>query len=254
MEDTRISLLHLSLAPGALDANLAMIERGIGVAAQQGANLIITPELSISGYQFTDEIGTSWIGEQPDPWMRRVCELARHHKTGILLGHVERDYAGKLYNSAFLIGPDGAIMGRQRKVNPAAEAWATRGEVALPLAWNGLSIGILTCSDAYPQRIAAELCERGVQLFVCPCAWRPGLQGPAGEWESRSRETELPLIVCNRTGREATLDFSKSESLVIDKGERVLSHSSDVSAVLTFDFNSERMQPRSTLFDAIYIE
>jgi predicted amidohydrolase len=251
--DARISLLHLSLEAGALDSNLASIERGITVAAAKGADWVVTPELSISGYQFADEIGTSWIGRQPDTWMRRVCELAHLHKIGIILGHAERDDVGRLYNSAFLIGPDGSIVARHRKVNPVAEAWACSGERAVPFEWNGLSIGILICSDACPDRIAAELRAAGAQLLVSPCSWGPGLHGPAGEWEARSAETRLPLFVCNRTGRERSLIFSKAESLVIDGGNRLLEHTSEESVVLTFDWSSRRMLPQSKQFEATYL-
>jgi predicted amidohydrolase len=252
--DTRISLLHLSLEAGALNSNLATIERGIKVAAAKGADWVVTPELSISGYQFTGEIGTSWIGAQPDRWMRRVCELAQLHKIGIILGHAERDDDGRLFNSAFLIGPDGSILGRHRKINPIAERWACSGERAAPLEWNGLSIGILICSDAYPARIAAALHTAGAQLLVCPCSWGPGLHGPEGEWEARAAETRLPLFVCNRTGQETTLKFSRAESLVIDGGKRLLEHTSEASAVLTFDWSSMQMLSRSKQFEKTYLE
>ncbi len=254
MTETRISLLHLSLVPGALDTNLATIERGMSVAAAKASDWVIAPELTISGYQFIGEIGTSWIGVQPDRWMRRVCELARHHNIGIILGHVERDDAGRLYNSAFLIGQDGAIVGRQRKINPVAEAWAHPGERAIPLEWDGLSLGILTCSDAYPAQIAADLHAAGAQLLICPCSWGPGLHGPNGEWEARSAETRLPLIVSNRTGRETTLTFCKAESLVIVNGQRLMARTSETSTVLTFDWNSAQMVPYSNQFEMTYLK
>jgi predicted amidohydrolase len=242
---TRIALLHLSLEADALDTNLAAIERGIGIAAAKETNWVVAPELCIRGYQFVREIGTFWISIQPDRWLHQSLRTGPASRGGLILGHVERDDAGHLYNSKFLIGADGAIVGRQRKTNPVAEAWAHPGERAIPLEWNGLSIGILTCSDAYPARIAAELSAAGAQVLICPCSWGPCLHGPNGEWESRSAETRLPLIVCSRTGRETTLAFSGAECLVIADGKRRLEHTSETSAVLTFDWDSSQMIPRS---------
>ncbi|NJO55933.1 MAG: carbon-nitrogen hydrolase family protein, partial [Rhodospirillales bacterium] len=74
--------------------------------------------------------------------------------------------------------------------------------------------------------------------------WGPGAWGPAGEWEERSRETGLPFIVCNRTGREEGIDFRGAESLVIVAGERRLAHRSDQPVVLTLDWDVERRAPR----------
>ena len=254
MNVVRIALLHLALAPGSLEMNFAAVEHGVSIAAEQGADWVVTPELCISGYQFTDRIGTNWIGSHPDRWTVGVCNLARLHRLLIIIGHVERDDAGKLYNSAFLIDQDGSIIGQHRKLNAPAEPWAAVGEHALPALWNGISIGMLICSDAYPKRIAEQLRIAGAQLLISPCAWGPGLHGPEGEWESRSAENGLPLIVCNRTGRETTLSFSKAESLVIKNGKRLLAHSSEKSAVLVFDWDMVNMLPCSRRFETAYLE
>jgi predicted amidohydrolase len=109
-------------------------------------------------------------------------------------------------------------------------------------------IGMLICADAYSPNIAAALCAKGAQLLLSPAAWGPGLHGPEGEWELRTIETGLPLIVCNRTGRETSLDLSRAESVVIKNGQRLLSHRSPESAVLTFDWDLERMAPNSAEF------
>ena len=63
----RIALLHLAPVPGDLIENRRLIERGIAVAARAGAAWIITPELCVCGYTFTDTIGTDWIMPQPRP-------------------------------------------------------------------------------------------------------------------------------------------------------------------------------------------
>jgi predicted amidohydrolase len=254
MNRIRISLLHLALGPGTLEANLARVERGISIAASQRADWVLTPELCISGYQFIDTIGTDWIEAHPDRYTRRVRELASLHRLTIVLGHVERDEAGKLYNSVFVIGPEGSIVGCHRKVNAPAERWASTAERAEPIPFNGINLGLLICSDAYPKKVAADLRAAGAQLLIAPCSWGPGLHGPEGEWEWRSAENALPLIVCNRTGRETTLTFTKAESLVIKNGQRLMAHTSERSAVLTFDWDTDEMSPLSTQFETTYLE
>jgi N-carbamoylputrescine amidase len=93
---------------------------------------------------------------------------------------------------------------------------------------------------------------KGAQILISPASWGPGIHGPNGEWEERTRETGLPLIVCNRTGAEKTLDFWKAASLVVRNGERLLSHTSDRSAVLTFDWNFKTMTPLSSVYRTDY--
>jgi predicted amidohydrolase len=244
----RISLLHLALEPGELAYNQRLVELGMRTAARLDSDWVITPELCVTGYEFAEQIGTCWIEPYPDEVLKRFSVLARSLRMLIFLGHVERDSLGKLYNTAFVIGENGAIIACHRKINVAAERWSSRGTTVAPFEWGGLRIGILICADAYTEEIASTLRALGCGLLVSLAAWGPGLNGPAGEWEQRTIETELPLIVCNRTGKELSLDFSEAESLVMRNGRRLLSHRSPSSAVLTFDWSMRQMLPTSSEF------
>ena len=77
------------------------------------------------------------------------------------------------------------------------EPW--RGVTPVPVPPVG-NVGLLICADAYTPAIATTLKAQGAQMLVSAAAWGPGLHGPNGEWERCSRETGLPLLVCNRTG------------------------------------------------------
>jgi hypothetical protein len=72
---------------------------------------------------------------------------------------------------------------------------------------------------------------------VSPAAWAPGLHGPSGEWEQRTRDTGLPLLVCNRTGPDATIDFSEAESVIVKDGRKRLSLRAARSAIFTVDWD-----------------
>lgn len=253
MNDINISLLHLALKPGAMRHNYAFVEQGVRVAAASGADWVIAPELCISGYQFIDVAGTDWIAVHPDTWTMNICQLAKSLKVTILFGHTERDGAGNFYNSAFMVDAEGMIIGHHRKINTHAEQWSRAGHVVEPVTWNGLKIGMLICADAYTKEIASTLRSKGAKLLLSPAAWGPGLYGPEGEWEQRTAETGLPLVVCNRTGKEKTLTFCSADSLVVKGGRRLLSHNSPCSAVLTFDWSLRQMLPASTEFNVTYL-
>lgn len=221
MSELRISLLHLALKPGELASNYAIVERGIRAAAATRGDWIVTPELCISGYQFVEVIGTDWISEQPDEWTMRVCGLARSLRRSICFAHADRSGPDKIYNAVFLIDADGEIVGHHRKINTHAESWASPGDLMQPASCHGIKVGVLICANAYTAAIAQTLRSKGAQLLVSSAAWAPGLNGPEGEWEDRTVETRLPLIVCNRTGTEGTLTFN-SAAKVSSKVGRVM--------------------------------
>ena len=97
--------------------------------------------------------------------------------------------------------------------------------------------------------------QQKVKLLICPSAWGPGDCAPNGEWEQRSGELHVPLIVCNRTGKDLNVvDWTGSESIVAENGNRVLSASPENSTILTFELDIESGKVVSERFHQIPIE
>lgn len=76
-------------------------------------------------------------------------------------------------------------------------------------------------------------------MLVSAAAWAPGFHGPDGEWERCTSDTGLPLFVCNRTGLDRPLDFTRGESVVAKDGRRLLSLSSERSTIFLIDWDSK---------------
>lgn len=114
----------------------------IAEAARNGARLVAFPEVFIAGYPYWNWLmtpieGSPWFErlcraaiEIPGPEIARVCEAAREHACIVVIGANERDprSVGTLYNTNVIIGADGAILGRHRKLVPT---WAEK------LTWTG---------------------------------------------------------------------------------------------------------------------
>ena len=239
MRRLRIALLHLAPRVGDLEYNRQLVETALTTAAGFGAAWIVTPELWLCGYQFSPCIGTAWIASQPDAWMRRLCQMAARLRVTVFLSYPEQDrYTAKLYNTVFVIAANGTIVGTHRKIHivPIAEGWSSPGDRVVPVRVDGVNVGILICADAYTPPLARRLQAQGAQLLVSSAAWGPWPHGPNGAWEQRTRETGLPLFVCNRTGEDQTLSFMDAESVVIKDGQRLVSFQASRSAIVLVDW------------------
>jgi predicted amidohydrolase len=153
----KIALLHLAPELGALDENRALIESGTRLAAGLGTEWVLSGELVVPGYRFAELIGTEWIGEQPDLWLRRLSQLSAELGVVSFVSHPERGAAsGQLFNSLFVIGRNGRMLGRHRKLHPTpgSEGWAAGGELGPPVLVEGIQVGLLVCADAYPRQPA----------------------------------------------------------------------------------------------------
>jgi N-carbamoylputrescine amidase len=245
MKNLRISLLHLAPVLGDVENNRRLVESAVKVAADLGSDWAVTPELCIPGYLFADKIGTDWILPQPDPWMDDFCRLVKQLSMTVFLAHPERDAeSGDMFNTVFVIDRTGRITGHHRKVKTlrGPEAWSSPGSRCDPIECDGVRVGVLVCADCYKNDVPQLLKDNGAEILVSPASWGPGGCGPDGEWEQRSEDTGLPLIVCNRSGIErADLDFREAESVVAQHGKRLLGATSPTSVALTFDWDLETM-------------
>jgi N-carbamoylputrescine amidase len=202
---------------------------------------------------------------QPDAWMRSIQRTVREKGVTLFLSHPERGAASgcgavpheesRLYNSLFVLGPEGETPAVYRKIHTTGglEAWSSPGERPVVVDCDGVRVGLLICVDAWFPELAAALKGQGAQLLVSAAAWPPGYCGPEDTWERRSQETGLPLWVCNRTGREKglSLDYRRAESVMAHRGRRQLAASSDRPVVLLFDWDMEAMELRSSRFQVV---
>lgn len=239
----RIALLHLDLSGGPEERNLALLQQAVTLAADAGAKWVVTPETALQGYFFTQKGRPFSIPVQPAPELQPLRELAAAHGLTVFLCCAEQDeVSGRYYNSCLVIGGDGEIIGRHRKMHShgsGAEGWADKGMVLEPFSCREMTAGVLVCADAYFEQNAKALRAKEAQVIIVPAAWPPGGCGgpPVNAWEQCSRESGLPVWICNQTGNREVMDLSKAQSAVVVDGKLVLAYSGLQQAVLLFDWD-----------------
>lgn len=236
----KVALLHLELSGGPEQDNLKVIESAIRIAAMHGASWVVTPETAVQGYFFAGKVGTENIPVQPSANLQGIIQLANKENLTVFLGCAEQDtMTKKYYNSCLVIGPEGEILGRHRKlrVHGSIESWSTKGESLETIPCKDMTGGVLICSDSWYVDHAKILKERGAQVIVVPAAWPPGECSPGDCWERCSAATGLPVWVCNQTGNHEKMDFGQAQSVVVSDGQTQLSYMGLQQAVLLFDWH-----------------
>ena len=254
----RIALLHLAPIPGDLTGNRRLVENGrhrrrttrrdLDHHARTRCHRLYVCRQHRNGVDFA-------AARLVDDHMSR---LAAQLRVTLFLSCPEQDRKSrKFYNSLFVIAANGTIVGTHRKINTlrvGSEAWSTPGTQAVAIPVPPFTrVGMLICADAYSPEIARNLQAQGAQLLVSSAAWAPGLHGPNGEWERCTRDTGLPLIVCNRTGPDRTLDFRQAESVVAKDGRRLLSLSSARSAMFAIEWDLQAQTLATKEYRTVYL-
>ncbi len=252
----RISMLHAALRYDDVLHNVDLLETLFLKSLKVEPDIIVMPELAVSGYEFFKEIGLEWIKEAVPKTIDKFSRLARKNKVAVILGSPRfSQKTNRYYNAAIFIDDQGQVAGEHYKINvlPGSEGWASPGSEIKPIAWKGHKIGLLICSDAYTKNISEELAKQGANVLISSAAWAPGFHGPSGEWEQRSKETGLCLFVCNRTGIEKNMVFNGGASVVVAGGRRIVNYSNKQPAVLSVDVKSSDWFPLSEQFNVLEV-
>tara|TARA_R110002049_G_scaffold50370_3_gene143051 strand:+ start:83856 stop:85214 length:1359 start_codon:yes stop_codon:yes gene_type:complete len=137
-------------------------------AAQQRADLVVLPEL-LTTYAIAMERAD--VAEPiPGPSTDYFGTLAKQHDLYIVAGLIERD-RHLIYNVAVLIGPDGNVVGKYRKVT------LPRGEIESGIAPGDEypvfetrfgKVAMMVCYDGFFPEVARELTHRGAEVIAWP--------------------------------------------------------------------------------------
>lgn len=209
--------------PRTVEDGLAALDAAARSAAAEGARLLVTPELSLTGYALGEDVADR--AEPADgPSARAVSRIAAAHHIAVVYGYPERDPdSGALHNTAALTGPDGNLLAAYRKTHLYG-GYETRhftpGDRLLVQAdVEGVRTGLLICYDVeFPEAVRAHALA-GTELLVVPTAlMRPYDFVALTLLPARAWENQIYVAYADRVGREGEFDFAGLSCLAAPDG------------------------------------
>ena len=172
-------------------------------------DLVICPELVLSGYNVGDKI-RQLAEPQGGQSMQAAAKLATKHGTALIYGYPER-VGGVIYNAASCIDREGRTIAHHRKLrlpNAFEKSHFVTGDAYTLFELHGWSIAILVCYDVeFPEAVRA-CAARGAQLVVAPTALKK-------EWAfvarsmipTRAFENRFFVAYANYCGTEGSFGY-----------------------------------------------
>ena len=220
----RIAIAQLDCVVGDLAGNAARILDAVAEARRGGADLVITPELSLCGYPPEDLVLRPAFLAACDQELRRLAEAVSGPV--VLIGYPELS-DGKRHNAVAALRdgkvaaiyrkcelPNYTVFDEQRYFEPRCEPCVI--EVA------GVRVGIVICEDIWFPGPARVTRNAGAEIIVVPNGSPYHTRQQALRREvvtARARETGAPVVYVNRTGGQDELVFDGASFIVDAKGE-----------------------------------
>lgn len=225
----KVALAQIRCDRGEKTENLKKIEKTVTRAKKHSADLIIFPELSLTGYKVRDEIYE--LAETiPGPSTSIVEKMAQETGTHIIFGMPERSEKTQatIFNSAVLVGPRGFI-GKYRKMYLPTHSmfeekrYFRSGYQSAVFDTELGRIGLIICYDMFFPEVVRLTRLQGAQLIVCISA-SPAVRRAFFETLTiaRAMENTAFLAYVNLVGIEDGLQFWGGSRLVGPQGKVLL--------------------------------
>lgn len=247
----RVGFLQFEPRFGEVAGNLERVEALLSGAA--GADLVVLPELALTGYNFIDRDEVARLAEPVPggPSSHRLAALAARLNAHLVIGLAERaeDPSGgapAFYNSAALYGPSGWL-GTYRKIHlfDREKLVFSPGDFGFPVFELDLPgrprIGIMVCFDWRFPESARGLALAGADLLAHPS----NLVMPFCQQAmiTRCLENRVYAVTCNRTGTEDRgghrLGFTGMSQVVDPDGEVITRVGPDEEALVIVSIDVE---------------
>ncbi|WQV01332.1 carbon-nitrogen hydrolase family protein [Helicobacter pylori] len=239
----KTAVIQMQSKPYALNENLQLALNLAKEAHNKGANLIILPELFDSGYCVNDQNNALGIdfkalknGEKTlkNETLRALSDFAKSNKVHVVACSIEKTNQ-KLYDSAYIVSPEGKIVGKHRKIylwgneKSRFKRGKKYGIFTLDFGDFSAKVGLQICYEIGFGVGANILALQGAEILIYPSAFG---KARAYNWDllskARALENGCFVCACNHSGEETnsklkqTLEFAGDSRIVAPNGKIIV--------------------------------
>jgi predicted amidohydrolase len=221
----KISIAQIAPEEGNLEANFEKLRSFHNSANEEGSELVVFPELTLTGYTMGDQI-TSFALRQSHPIIQKILDLSR--TLPVLVGYAERSPRDRIFDTAALFN-NGVIVHRHRKVYlPNYGLWEeqkyfARGRRLQVFPYQGFRLAMFVCNDFWYPSMGCLAASDDADVFIVLANSALDTEGMNPRaWELLIRMPSLIYggysIFANRVGSEHGWTFWGGSTIVAPFG------------------------------------
>lgn len=240
----KIAAAQISCVLGDLAANLAKIREYSERAKKAGAELVVFPEMTDTGYSMPviQKCATSW----KDGAVQQIQRIASDHAVAIVCGVSEKE-GSAIYNSQLVVGSTGKIIAKYRKIhlfrappNDETKCFSPGKDLA-DFQSGDMRFGLSICYDLrFPEIYRKLALDRNVNAFVVSSAWPfPRPHHFRYLALARAIENQCYVIAVNRVGIDDGVTNCGTSAIVDPYGILIAAASPDREELLLAELSAD---------------
>ncbi len=205
---------------------LERLDRAAAKAAAGGADLLILPEMALTGYNIGPSAVAAAACPLGGPLDTALAATARRHALSILAGYPHRAASGAIHNAIRLVGPDGVTRAHYAKTHLYGDVdrkqFAPGPALGPVVTLCGWRLGFAICYDIEFPEVARLLTAAGAEAILVPTANMAPFTSVATRLvPARAEENAVYVAYANYCGSEAPFDYTGLSCVVGPDGEDV---------------------------------
>jgi NAD+ synthase len=224
-----IALAQINPVVGDVAGNVARIREARAEAARGGADLVVFPELTVSGYPPEDLVLKAAFLDAVEGAVDDLAADTADGGPAMLVGAPWRVEDGTC--NAVLLLDRGAVAATRLKTHlpnygvfDEARVFQA-GPLPAPVPFRGILLGVMICEDMWYADVAEGLARQGAEILLVPNG-SPFETDKAGVRQDRAAErvkaTGLPLVYVNQVGGQDELVFDGASFALGGQGDLVV--------------------------------
>lgn len=256
----KIALGQINTTVGDLAGNVELMIRDARLAAARGAEMVVFPELSVTGYPPRDLVEKESFIERSEEHLQRLASATRDLPLAVVSGYVgqSRSSSGKRATNSAAILRAGEIVFRQHKMLlPTYDVFDEAryflpGDREVPFALDGREIALTICEDAwndkqfwerrlYKRDPVEELIRMGGELLISinGSPYHMGKRAQRREiFAATATRFKVPVVYVNQVGGNDSLVFDGSSFVTDAAGQVIASAASFEEDLVLVDTDS----------------
>lgn len=230
MAPTNLTLALAQTNPivGDLAGNALAIVRAAQAAAAQGADLVLFPEMALTGYPPEDLVLVPAFRQAAWDAARQIATETESLPCDLIFGNLWQE-SSAIYNASVLASGGRLSLLRAKHALPNYGVFDEMrvfapGPAPSIVAWRGIKLGLLICEEVWEPDAGVELAKAGAEMLLVQNA-SPYHIGKAGQRkhvvDAVVRATRLPLVYLNLAGGQDELVFDGRSYAVSADGRDV---------------------------------
>ena len=224
-----------------IESNLKRFEKFVSEAE---ADIVIFPELALTGYFFTStEEAKKYAEPLNGQLIKKIRQIAKENNIAIITGFLEEEH-GLLFNSAIAIDRHGELVGHYRKVHLFyyEKVVFTPGNLGFPVfeievrIGEKIQLGMMICYDWRFPEAARSLAIKGAEVIAIPSNIVTTTGMLLETLKVRAFENKVIIAFADRIGVEKAQIEGKTEELVFRGQSCIINYNGDI---LSLDSSQE---------------